>query len=107
MKELYTHRLFTMEQIRRLLQDKHGGQYDVWKRRLFLLFQNRYVERPQRQAALFFERGNWSTVYGLAERGAKKLDEERGLARGGINWRWKQQKGAYTHIAHRLDTASS
>ncbi len=98
------HRLLNSEQIVSLLG---SGSPQQIRRRLQLLFHNRYLDRPPVQIADFYRTpGTLPMVYGLGNKGAEVLAEqlERPLSR--VDWTSKNRSIGPRFFHHTLMVAS-
>lgn len=82
-----------------------GGSQQRILRRLRLLFDHGYLDRPTAQLTYQHIEGNRPMAYGLGNRGAKALKAERGLPYDTINWTWKNQKVRAPFLEHTLAVA--
>ena len=99
-KEVYEHRLLDSESIIKLLGE---GSVQQIKRRLQLLYHNRYLDRPRAQLTSYFEQpGSTKMVYALGNKGADLLEAEFGLSRSSIDWTAKNRSVRPVFFQHTL-----
>ena len=98
------HRLLNSEQIVALLSE--GSPQHV-RRRLQLLFHNRYLDRPPVQIADFYRTpGTLPMVYGLGNKGAEILAEQLDRPLGRVDWTSKNRSIGPRFFHHTLMIAS-
>ena len=98
------HRLLNSEQIVALLGE--GSPQHV-RRRLQLLFHNRYLDRPAVQIADFYRTpGTLPMVYGLGNKGADALADHLGRPRSSGDWASKNRSIRSTFFHHTLMVSS-
>ena len=99
-RHVYTHRLLDSESIIALLGT--GSEQQI-KRRLHLLFHNRYLDRPRAQlTTLYSQPGSTKMVYALGNHGADLLAADFGLERQAINWTAKNRAIRPRFFQHTL-----
>lgn len=82
------HNIIRLIRRHRFLRSSHiiallGGSQQQILRRLQLLYQHRYLERPRAQLEYFGEGGSRPIVYGIGKKGGQLLQKETGTA---VNW---------------------
>jgi DNA-binding Lrp family transcriptional regulator len=82
-----------------------GGSQQRILRRLRLLFDHGYLDRPTAQLTYQHMEGNRPMAYGLGNCGADALKSERGLPYDTINWTWKNKKVRAPFLEHTLAVA--
>lgn len=98
------HRLLNSDQIVALLG---AGSPQHVRRRLTLLFHNRYLDRPPVQISDFYRTaGSLPMVYGLGNRGADVLAERLDQPRKPGDWAEKNRSLRSTYFHHTLMVAS-
>ena len=98
------HRLLNSDQIVALLGE---GNPQHARRRLTLLFHNRYLDRPPVQISDFYRTaGSLPMVYGLGNRGADVLAERLEQPRKAGDWAAKNRSLRSTFFHHTLMVAS-
>jgi len=97
-RAVHKHRFLNSDQIGLLI----GGSQQNLLRRLALLFQHRYLDRPRAQLEYFQPNQNSSLVYGLGNAGADLLAERFALPRQKIDWRAKNQAVKRLFLQHSL-----
>ena len=98
------HRLLNSKQIVALLGE--GSPQHV-RRRLQLLFHNRYLDRPAVQIADFYRTpGTLPMVYGLGNKGADALADHLGRPRTTGDWASKNRSIRSTFFHHTLMVSS-
>jgi len=95
---VHKHRFLDSEQIRLLI----GGSRQNLLRRLALLFQHRYLDRPRAQLEYFRPIRNRPLVYGLGNAGADLLTERFAVPRRKIDWQAKNQAAKRLFLQHSL-----
>lgn len=101
LKLVYELRFATTEHIGHLV----GGSYQQIQRRLRLLYDERYLDRPPEQNA---RRNNKTQhyIYGLGFKGAQHLKNECGIARLTGDWTEKNREARHLTIMHQLMIAN-
>ena len=82
-----------------------GGSRQNLLRRLALLFQHRYLDRPRAQLEYFRPVRNNPLVYGLGNAGADLLSERFSIPRRKIDWQAKNQVAKRLFLQHSILTA--
>ncbi len=99
-KAVYDHRLLDSSHLIKLLGD---GSPQQIKRRLQLLFHNRYLDRPRAQLTTYFgQPGSTKMVYALGNKGADLLASEFGISRHSIDWTAKNRSVRPLYFQHTL-----
>lgn len=99
-------RFLSSEQIARLV----GGSHQQILRRLRLLFDHGYLDRPEAQKvqlAYVIDSGNRPVVYGLARNGARLLAEVGAPFADRLDWTTKNKRATPLFLAHTLETAEA
>jgi len=99
-RAVYDHRLLDSSHIIKLLGN--GSEQQI-KRRLQLLYHNRYLDRPRAQLTTYFgQPGSTKMVYALGNKGADLLASEFGISRHSIDWTAKNRSVRPIYFQHTL-----
>lgn len=102
---VYTHRMLTRDQIKRLIFEKPGlkpGSIEYSsKKRLKLLYHHEFLERKPLTVRSTGP-GQPPLVYFLDERGANLVAEELGVGRDEVDWKPKRNEVKYLFLEHTL-----
>ncbi len=79
-----------------------GGSRQQVTRRLRLLYDHGYLDRPGAQLAMLLREGNAPLVHALAQKGARLLAEQHGTDPGRLEWTTKNKRAGERFIAHTL-----
>jgi hypothetical protein len=82
-----------------------GGSRQKVLRRLELLYDHGYLDRPAAQIVQLYADGNKPTVYGLARAGAKLIASRDGIPLNRLDWTTKNVRAGGEFIAHTIETA--
>ena len=97
-RAVHKHRFLNSDQVGLLI----GGSRQNLLRRLALLFQHRYLDRPHAQLEYFQPVRNSPLAYGLGNSGADLLAERFAVPRGKIDWQAKNQNVKRLFLQHSL-----
>lgn len=100
LKALHKYRFLTTDHLQTLT-----GTESRWgmNKRLRLLYDHKYIDRPKAQAAIFSHADKRPTVYALGNAGAKLLSERYGVAMPpSVYWTEKNRRVRERHIEHTL-----
>ena len=100
LKALHRYRFLTTDHIQTLT-----GTESRWgmNKRLRLLYDHKYIDRPKAQAAIFSYAAKRPTVYALGNKGAALLSERFGIAMPAkVYWTEKNRRVRERHIEHTL-----
>ena len=100
LKALHRYRFLTTDHIQALT-----GTESRWgmNKRLRLLYDNKYIDRPKAQAAIFSRAAKRPTVYALGNKGAALLSERFRIAMPAeVYWTEKNRRVRERHIEHTL-----
>jgi hypothetical protein len=100
LRALHTYRFLTTDHLQTLT-----GTESRWgmNKRLRLLYDHKYIDRPKAQAAIFSHADKRPTVYALGNAGAKLLSERYGAAMPpSVYWTEKNRRVRERHIEHTL-----
>lgn len=75
--------------------------------RLGALYHNGYIDRPRAQLDYYATAGSAPMVHAVGNRGAQALADRNGVARGQIDWTWKNRSVGRVFIEHTLLTADA
>lgn len=100
-RAVHKHRFLDSEQIGLLI----GGSRQNLLRRLVLLFQHQFLDRPRAQLEYFRPIRNSPLVYGLGNAGADLLAERFAVPRQKIDWQVKNQNVKRMFLQHSILTA--
>lgn len=94
----------------RFLRSRHivalvGGPSQQILRRLQLLYHHGYLERPRAQLDYYHYGGSRPMVYGLGNKGATVLKQERGVSFRRISWNEKNRSVGRMFLEHALMVA--
>jgi len=99
-RHVHKHRFLRSTHVRKLV----GGSSDVVLRRLQLLFQHGYLDRPRAQID-YYRRGSQPITYGLGNKGAQELAQRFGVEPGKVNWTDKNRCINRLYLEHTLAVA--
>jgi hypothetical protein len=99
-RQVHKHRFLRSTHIRKLT----GGSSDAVLRRLQLLFQHGYLDRPRVQID-YYRRGSQPMAYGLGNKGAKELGLRMGIQAGKMDWTNKNRSVNRLYLEHTLAIA--
>lgn len=95
---VYAHRFLRSSHLCTLI----AGSSQQILRRLKLLYHHSFLERPRAQLTYYHRGGSACIVYGLGNKGAALLKEERGNSFGRLDWNDKNQSIGGTFLKHAL-----
>lgn len=98
---VFRHRLLSSKQISTLTEGSHQNLL----RRLKLLYNNRYLDRPISQLDYYRSGGSHPIVYALGNHGADLLRTKFGIPRQEINWTAKNRSVKRHFIQHTLSVS--
>ena len=99
-RHVHKHRFLRSTHVRKLV----GGSSDVVLRRLQLLFQHGYLDRPRAQID-YYRRGSQPITYGLGHKGARELAQHFGIEPGKVDWTDKNRSINRLYLEHTLAVA--
>lgn len=100
LKALHKYRFLTTDHLQALTQTESRWGMN---KRLRLLYDHKYIDRPKAQAAIFSHADKRPTIYALGNKGAELLSNHFGIAMPpNVYWTEKNRRVRERHIEHTL-----
>ena len=104
LRALHSYRFLTTKHLEVLTKTESRW---AMNKRLRLLYDHKYIDRPKAQAAIFSHADERPTVYALGNKGAKLLSERFNIAMPlSVYWTEKNRRVRERHIEHTLGIAN-
>jgi len=102
-RALHRHRFLTTDHLQKLTKTESRWAINA---RLRLLYDNKYIDRPQAQKSLYSHSDKRPVIYALGNKGASLLSTRFGLSMPSkVYWTEKNRRVREAHIEHTLGIA--